>query len=175
MINVTSFPMCAKRLEFQRVQLDDPAMTTYWAAVNVASNISDEKLAEFGGFDFDDRSEENGLRLLSRLEKYIRQGRDVQAKSDIGGMTEAENSVRAFLGAFGVKVSRLSGIEDYWTAARILWPAGIEDRPKIKDVYTLRFQISRLSKKQRSKSARENRGKLPVQWQAFSSTKEVAA
>jgi len=167
MINVAGFPLCAKRLQFQRAKLNEVGMTSYWAAVCVASDIDDEKLVAFGGFDFNDMSEDNGRKLLGRLEQFISAGLDAKkAKSDTGSLTAAEMSVRAFLGANGVKVSKLSGIDDYWTAARALWGDKIEASPKVRDAYTLAFQINRIVKKQRSRLARENYSNLAEEWRA---------
>jgi hypothetical protein len=166
-INVSAHTFCAARLKFQRCDLRDPAFTKYWAAVNIATDLDDEKLTEFGGFDFTDKSEENGERLLARLEQFIRTkvgGR--KAKSDVGNMTAAENSVRAFLGSNGVRVGKLDGVEDYWKAARILWGDLVEVNPKVRDVYTLVFQLNRIPKKTRPKLARSNAAKLPSDWRA---------
>lgn len=167
MINISGYPLCAKRLQFLRAKLNDDGMTSYWAAVAVATDLDDEKLTKFGGFNFNDMSEDNGQKLLGRLEQFIRSGlANRKAKSDAGNMTAAETSVRAFLGANGVKVSKLSGVDDYWTAARTLWGDKIETSPKVRDAYTLTFQINRIAKKQRSKLARENYAGLPEAWRA---------
>ncbi|KEA07155.1 hypothetical protein [Rhizobium rhizogenes] len=166
MINVSGFPLCSKRLQFQRAKLTEESMTIYWAAVAVAADLDDEKLTNFGGFDFNDMSDENGSKLLGRLEQFIRSGLAAKARSDQGGLSEAEVSVRAFLGANGVKVSRLKSLDDYWKAATTLWSDHIEASPKVRDIYTLRFQISKISKKQRSKKARANVSKLPAEWRA---------
>jgi hypothetical protein len=167
MINVSGFPLCAKRLEFQRAKLNDDGMTHYWAAVAVAIDLDDEKLTKFGGFDFNDMSEDNGRKLLGRLEQFIKAGlANRKARSDAGDMTAAETSIRAFLGSNGVKVSKLNGIEDYWRAARILWGDLVEEKPKVRDVYTLVFQLNRIPKKQRPKTARSNVSKLPQEWRA---------
>lgn len=165
-INVSAFPFCAKRLEWNYTDLRDPAMTKYWAAVIVAEPLEDAELAKFGGFDFSDMSDDNGNKLLGRLEQFLRQRTGKKAISDQGGMSVAEASVRAFLGANGVKVSELAGLEDYWTAATTLWPGLIETKPRIKDIYTLRFQLDRIPRKQRPKVARSNLSKLPANWNA---------
>ena len=166
-VNVASYPLCAKRLQFQRAKLNDDGMTHYWAAVAVASDLDDEKLTKFGGFDFNDMSEDNGRKLLGRLEQFIKVGlANRKAKSDAGNMAAAEMSVRAFLGANGVKVSKLNGIEDYWRASRILWGDLVEENPKVRDVYTLVFQLKQIPKKKRPKTARANVSKLPQEWRA---------
>ncbi|OCJ12497.1 hypothetical protein A6U86_05600 [Rhizobium sp. AC27/96] len=167
MINVSGFPLCAKRLQFQRAKLNDGGMTAYWAAVAVAADLDDEKLTQFGGFNFNDMSEDNGQKLLGRLEQFIRAGlANRKAKSDVSNVTAAESSVRAFLGSNGVKVSKLNGIEDYWKAARLLWGDLVEETPKVRDVYTLVFQLVRIPKKQRPRLARKNIAALPAEWRA---------
>jgi hypothetical protein len=168
MINVSAYPLCAKRLEFQRANLTDPAFNAYWAAVAIAEDFTDEKLAAYGGFNFSSRTEANGYSLLGRLEKMI--GSSLRsakaAKTDKGGMNEAEISVRAFLGANGVKVAKLNGVVDYWTAAMTLWPVHITPTQKDQNVHTLRFQINKIPKKQRGRLARKNAEGLPVTWRA---------
>lgn len=169
MIDLSPFPRCAKRLEFQRANLADPAMNAYWAAVCVADEIPEERIAKFGGFNFDLRTEANGYKLLSQLERLIKSGRRGLAKSDVNGKSAAEMSVRALMGAFGVRMSKLKGLDDYWTAATTLWPSLIQepgkDSERYRDMDSLRFQISRLSKKQR-KIARQNIELLPKEWRA---------
>ena len=71
MINMSAFPFCARKLKFQRVDLNDPNMSRYWAAVCVASDLVDDQLTDFGGIDFSDRSEQNGRNLLNRLELFL--------------------------------------------------------------------------------------------------------
>lgn len=166
MINVAAYPFCAKRLAFQNANLADPAFTSYWAAVCVADEYSDEKLAEYGGFNFDNRSEANGYLLLGRLEQFIRKNAS-KAKSDKGEYGPVEASVRAFLGANGVKVSKLNGVMDYWTAAMVLWPVHITTTQKDQNVETLRFQINKIPKKARGRLARKNADGLPVTWRAW--------
>lgn len=164
-MDLSAFPACAKRLGFQGA-LKDPALNSYWAAVCIAEDFADDRLAKFGGFNFDLRTEANGYQLLARLERLIKSGnRSNKAKSDVKGISAAEESVRATLGAFGVKTSKLNGFNDYWTAALFLWPTHISPSSKDNTMETLRFQISRISKKQRSK-ARANIAMLPDAWRA---------
>jgi hypothetical protein len=169
MLNVSAYPLCASSLRHQKAALNDGSFNAYWAAVCVAEDYSDKKLAEFGGFNFDLRTEANGYKLLGRLEQFIRSKRHVKAKSDVNGMSAAEDSVRATLGAYGVKVSKLDGIGDYWKAAEILWSGKItapsRNSGRQDDIDTLRFQISQISKKQR-KVARQNIASLPSEWRA---------
>ena len=70
-MNISAYPRCASRLKHQRANLSETTMNEYWAAVCVAVDISDKALKRFGGFNFNDRSPENGRRLLARLEQFI--------------------------------------------------------------------------------------------------------
>lgn len=166
MIDVSPYPMCAARLKFFRANLSEPSLTYYWAAVAIVADMSDKALKRFGGFNFSDKSEENGKRLLARLDQFIRNGLPKKAKSDQGGMTPAENSVRAMLGANGIKVSKLAGVDDYWTAARALWPDHVEERPRVADIYTLNFQLQKIPKKARGKLAKANLHVVQQAWRA---------
>lgn len=163
-VNVSSYPFCAARLNWNFTRLDDPLMKPYWAAVIVADWCDDEEMEKFGGFDFNDRSDENGQKLLARLEQFLRAGNGKKTLSASGDMSAAEASVRSYLGANGVKVSKLDGLDDYWTAALTLWPDHVERKPKVRDIYTLRFQLDRIPKKKRPKIARSNLLRLPTEW-----------
>lgn len=165
MIDMSPYPMCAARLKFFRANLSETGFTYYWAAVALVADIKDAALRNFGGFDFSDKSDANGKKLLARLEQFIRDGLPKKAKSDVGGMSASENSVRALLGAFGIKVSKLNGVEDYWSAARVLWPGHIDAEPKVADVFTLNFQMNRISKTKR-KIARQNIKNVRREWRA---------
>ncbi len=162
MIDVSAYPECAKRLHFQRANLAEPAMNAYWAAVCVAEDFADDSLADFGGFNFERRTEANGYLLLGRLEQFIRSDR--RRKASQAALAECEASVRSYLGANGVKVSGLKGISDYHAAAIVLWPPFIS--PTMPDMKTLRSQINGIPKKQRSKLARKNVSGLPATWSA---------
>lgn len=165
MMDLSAFPACSKRLEFQGA-LKDQAMNAYWAAVCIAGDFADDTLAKFGGFNFDLRTEANGYQLLGRLERLIKSGnRSKKVKSDVNGVSAAQESVRATLGAFGVKTSKLNGFNDYWTAAMVLWPTHISPSDKDQTMETLRFQIGRIPKKQRAKARGRIVG-LPVTWRA---------
>lgn len=164
MIDIAKYPLCAKRLEFQRANLNDPAFNAYWAAVCIAEDFSDDKLANVGGMNFNNRSEANGYMLLEKLESLIKSSARAEAKSNKGGLSAAEVSVRAFLGANGIKVSKLNGLVDFWTAAITMWPGHVS--PVQSDMETLHFQINKIQKKQRSKMARKNLAGLPATWRA---------
>ena len=166
MINIAGYPLCAKRLQFQRAQMSDPLMNEYWAAVCVATDLDDGKLHAFGGFDFGERSAENGKQLLARLEQFISAGLGEKSGKRGGPVSADEVSVRSLLGAYRVKVSKLNGLDDYWTAATTLWPSLREENPKLRDIQSLRSQITSIPKKSRSSSARANFAALPDNWKA---------
>lgn len=166
MIDVSPYPMCAARLKFFRANLAEQGFTYYWAAVAIVADISDKALKRFGGFDFADKSDDNGKRLLARLDQFIKNGLPKKAKSDKGGMSAAEASVRAMLGANGIKVSKLAGVDDYWAVARVLWPGHVDERPKVADVYTLNFQLQKIPKKARGRSAKVKLHLVRAEWRA---------
>lgn len=159
MINVSAYPLCAKKLKYQRVNLDEPTMTKFWAAVCVADDCVDEQLTDFGGFDFDDRSPANGARLLKRLEEFLVQRQQRYAKNSF----RADQGLVAVLGANGVKTSMLKGENDYWTAAETLFPGHIKRNGGFTSLYV---QIHSIPKKQRPKIAKANRDKLRADWRA---------
>jgi len=153
-MNLATFPHCAERLKFQRVKLDDPAMTDYWAAVNVASDLSDTALGNFGGFDFTDMSPRNGKKLLERLEAYITRPRATRKAKAV------RESLKAFMGSQGIKTGLLKLDAQYWIIAAMLWPDRIVRRPD-DDLGDLHKQIHSIGKKERSALARANLGNVP--------------
>jgi hypothetical protein len=66
-----------------------------------------------------------------------------------------EISVRAFLGAHGIRTSEIQLEDDLWSVASTLWPQRVRC-PKNGDLGQLRFQISKISKKDRRDMAAEN-------------------
>ena len=166
MIDVSPYPMCAARLNFYRANIAEQGFTYYWAAVALVADISDKALKRFGGFDFSDKSDENGKRLLARLDQFIRKSLPKKAKSGKGRMIPAEASVRAILGANGIKVSKLGGITDYWIAAQSLWPDHVEVRPKVADITALNLQLQSIPKKVRGRSAKANIRFARDEWRA---------
>lgn len=171
-MNISAYPLCAKRLHFQRANLSEDGFNEYWAAVNVADECVDSELERFGGIDFSDHSPENGARLLSRLEAFLSQKRTARRPTKDDGEAFTVSSVKAFLGANGVKVSKVEGgVSGYWTVAEILWPDHIKAEDKQgarEDVFTLRFQLTRIPKKKRGKIAKSNLERLPAQVRAWS-------
>lgn len=157
MINVSAYPLCAKRLHFQNVNFTDEKFTKYWAAVNVAFDLPDTQLTEFGGFNFNDRSPANGAKLFKRLEEFlVRRGQRLA-----GNNFAAAVELKAMLGSRGIKTSMLKSEDDYWTAAEILFSGRIKRNGGLTSLYT---QIHAIPKKQRKALANENLRKLPADW-----------
>lgn len=72
---------------------------------------------------------------------------------------EEMESLKAFLGSRGVKVSALKGDTDYWQAAAILWPGNIKHADG--GMPELLRQIRTMSKKARRKADLSG---LPIEW-----------
>jgi hypothetical protein len=168
-IDLARYPLCAKSLHFQRVNLAETGFTTYWAAACVAGEFTDEALEKFGGFNFDDRSDENGQHLLARLELMLvaRQERSRKSTAKRQAHTQKQEDdkltferVTAFLGTYGLKPSQFVTHEDYWTAASALWPGKI-CKPAALTMSGLLAQITAIPKKERSSLARRNFPLIP--------------
>lgn len=164
-LNLAAYPQCASRLHFQRVNLADELMKPIWAAVCVAEDFKDKDLTKFGGFNFDDYSDENGYRQLGRLEQFMAARREEQNTAAFHRKQEAEQKdirerAKAFLGSIGIKVSKLASDDEYWAVAAILWPGHVNkpDRPTFADFVK---QISSMNKKARPRLARENLKHVP--------------
>jgi len=168
-LNLSAYPLCAKSLHFQRVRLDEAGFTLYWAAACVSNEFSDEAMEKYGGFDFDDRSDENGDRMLARLELMLveRERRSARKHAKRNATSEAKAAeketferVTAFLGTYGLKPSLFVTHEDYWNAAAKLWPGKIV-KPAALTMDGLLSQIVAIPKKERSALARANIAKVP--------------
>lgn len=169
MIDMSAYPRCLASLHFQRCNLAETGFTLYWAAACVSAEFSDDVLEKAGGFNFDDRSDENGARLLSRLEQMLaerqqrskgKHARRNEAKKTQSSDKQTFDRVTAFLGTYGVKPSLLITHEDYWNAAAKLWPGKIV-KPAALTMDGLLSQIVAFPKKERSALARANIIKLP--------------
>jgi hypothetical protein len=156
-IKVSAYPLCAKRLHFQNVNFSDEKFTEYWAAVNVAYDLPDTQLTDFGGFDFTDRSDKNGRKLLKRLEEFLNNRSQRYAANNFA----ASEGLKASLGARGVKTSMLKSDDDYWTAAATMFPGCIKRNGGLTSLYA---QIHVIPKKKRQALAKENLRKLPADW-----------
>ncbi|QIG75045.1 hypothetical protein EVC14_047 [Rhizobium phage RHph_I3_18] len=157
MISLAAFPLCARRLGYQNVNLSDETFTEYWAAVNVAFDLPDTQLTDFGGFNFNDRSDKNGKKLLKRLEEFLNNRAQRYAANNF----YASEGLKASLGARGVKTSMLKSEEDYWTAAETMFPGCIKRNGGLTSLYA---QIHAIPKKKRQALGTENLRKLPVEW-----------
>ncbi len=156
-LNVSAYPLCATRLRYQRADLNDPLMSHYWAAVCVADEIRDVELAEFGGFNFESRSAENGKLLMTNLEKLLMQRQQRRA----GNSTFASNELRAMIGARGIKTSKLESESDYWTVAETLFAGRIKRTGGMSD---LLLQICRINKKDRARLTAANLKNIDPEW-----------
>lgn len=167
MINVSAYPQCAKRLHFQNCNLNDDKFTPFWAAVNVASDIPDASLSKFGGFDFSDRSERNGRKLLSRLEEFFSH----RAQRYAANSFAATEGLKSSLGARGIMTSMLASEDDYWTAAETLFPGRIKRAEGITALYN---QIHSIPKKERQRLATANFGSIRKEWRSAKPRKRAA-
>lgn len=159
-MNVSRFPRCAVKLRYQKVNLSDPLMNHYWAAVNVAFDFRDAELAEFGGFDFSKVNDENGKKLMSRLEAFMVHREQRRAEN----YAFANDYLRAKLGAYGVKTSQLRSENDYWVACEILFAGKVSREGGFT---SLLGQINEITKKERAVMVRQNYSRLPAQWMAM--------
>lgn len=155
MISIDHLPACKKYLEINWTKFNEPHMNHFWASVIVADFCDDEALEAFGGFNFDDSSDENGKRQLARLEQCIRQRRHRSLKF------KAPDDLVALLGSRGVKTSQLTKAEDWWKAAEILFEFHVN---RVQDPYSIAFQIRKIPKKQRKALADQNFRNLPPEW-----------
>lgn len=154
-LDVSAYPRCAKRLEINRTQMKDPLMNEYWAAVIVADFCHDEALQEFGGFNFDDRSPENGRQLLARLEDCFARKKHKVFK------LEVPNALMAMLGARGIKTSMLKTDADWWEAAETLFP---NLRTSKRGLPALHDAIVSIPKKERKRLADANLHRVRPEW-----------
>lgn len=155
MMHICSFPRAAAYLKASRYNLDDPTMTLYGWAVCLSEVWTDEELAAVGTVNFDTMT---GEQLLPELERLL--GERLNAAMS----WEDVDSLKAFLGSRGVKVSNLKGADDYWHVASILWPFTVK-RGERGDRAELLRRIRGMSKKQR-RAAATNIAKVPAKWRA---------
>lgn len=155
MINVSAFPLCAARLMWNRTSHDDPQMNHYWAAVIVASFCHDEALTTFGGFDFDDRSDANGVKLLARLEACIRAGKHKVDKFI------PPPALASLLGSRGIRTSGLRSEIDYVLAAHALFSPALKQDVAFANLVD---EIKAIPKPVRKANATANIKFLPEDW-----------
>jgi len=157
MLNMSSYPQCARILHFQQANLNDPAMNHYWAAACVASAQSDALLTDFGGFNFDDRSPANGKKLLARMEEFLTD----RSQRSAANYAFASDGLKSLLGSRGIKTSELKSEDDYWAAAEILFPGHINRLGGFSSLYV---QITAIPKKLRGELGRANLRHIPKEW-----------
>lgn len=157
MLNLSAYPQCERTLRFQRANLNDPLMNHYWAAACVASVQSDTLMTEFGGFNFDDRSPENGKKLMQRMETFLVE----RSQRAAANHAFASEGLKSLLGSRGVKTSALVSDDDYWLAAETLFPGKINRTGGMSSLYV---QITAIPKKERGALGRENLSRLPSGW-----------
>jgi hypothetical protein len=152
MMAITDYPRCAGYVKAMRVRLDDPEMTDYWYAVLASQAFTDEELVKAGTVNFETMK---GDAILAEFERLFTTRRRSEADHD-----DLE-SLKAFIGSRGVKVSAFQSDDDFWTVARILWPNTL---PKQNVTLTeLVNAIRSMSKKARS-SARDRVHLIPSKW-----------
>lgn len=150
-MSIHQFPRCAAYLKGMRVNLNDPEMTDYWFAVILGDRISGDVL-DRAGVRFE-RGVRDGQKLLQGIEQILAQGLH-RTK------VNASEALKAFIGARGIKASKLKTIQDFWKVAAILWPEHFKG--KIGSLDQLETQIRSLSKKQRQ-AARQNVMRVPAE------------
>jgi hypothetical protein len=155
MMAVHDFPRCAAYLKASNYILNDPSMSDKAWAVCVSEAFTDEELVADGQVSFETMS---GDAILGEFERLLMTRRRVG-----DGFQEIE-SLKAFIGSRGVKVSAFESEEDYWTCARILWPQAVASKDG-GPLALLHHKIKSLSKKQR-RSASANLARIPAKWRA---------
>lgn len=160
-MNVAAHPRCSAYLTGMRVNVHDPAITDWQAAVIVAdAAFTDDELEAAGTVSFPSGSnnERDGARILGSLEALMRDRTKMRLPKP-----EME-ALKAFLGARGVKVSKLGGSGDFWRVAQILWPDHVKRTAKGR-LEDLLWQIRQMTKKQRS-TAQKHAHEIPVEFKA---------
>lgn len=153
-MTIQAYPRCAAYLKASNYILSDPTMMDKHWAIGISQAFTDEELVKAGTINFETMS---GDALMTEFERLMG-GR--QPRRNVG----ASESLKAFIGARGVKVSVLHGDEDFWTVARILWPQAVtasDGGP----LSLLHHKIKSLTKRQRQE-ARANLRKVPSKWRA---------
>lgn len=151
---IHAFPRCAGYVKAMRVRLDDPEMTDYWYAVLAAEAFTDEELVAAGTVDF---KAMQGDEILAEFERLF----STRERSRVGH--DDLESLKAYIGSRGVKVSALQSDDDFWTVSRILWPNTL---PKQNVTLTeLVNAIRSMSKKGRARASTRIRF-VPAKWRA---------
>ena len=154
MMQIRSFPRSAAYLKASNYYLDDEAMTPYAWAVCLSEAWTDEELVAVGTVNFDTMA---GEQLLPELDRLLA----LKARRAPLSPADAE-SLKAFIGSRGVKVSALTSPQDYWTVSAILWPHTVKDDEggPLKSLLT---RIQGMKKAQR-RTATVNLKAVPAKW-----------
>lgn len=155
MMHICDFPRSAAYLKASNYRLNDPAMTLYAWAVCLSEAWTDEELVEIGTIDF---ATMTGEQLLPELDRLLGQRKKPSMSPD------DRESLKAFIGSRGVKVSALKGPDDYWHVASILWPHSVKagERGKLSKLLST---IRSMPKKER-RTASVNINAVPAKWRA---------
>lgn len=163
MMAVHDFPRCSAYLKASNFRLEDASMSDMAWAVVMSTAFTDEELVEDGRVSFERMT---GDAILGEFERLM--GTRRRIGDDFAGI----ESLKAFIGARGVKVSALKSEAEYWQVARILWPHAVK-RNDSGSLAVLHGKIKSLSKKSRQ-SARENLRKVPAAWRAHPAPEKAA-
>lgn len=164
-MNFGDFPRCAAYLKACNYRLDDEAMHAKAWAVCASEAFTDEELIADGRVSFEDMP---GDAILSEFERLLRtraHGRHARRNETRRATTahsDEHESLKAFIGSRGVKVSALGNDADYWKVARILWPHAIKKKDS-GPLSLLHHKIKSMPKRSRA-SARDNIFKVPAEW-----------
>ena len=153
-MSIQAYPRCAAYLKASNYILSDPTMFEKNWAVCISEAFTDDELIQAGTISFETMS---GDALMSEFERLMN-ARPLNRKVD------APESLKAFIGSRGVKVSALKSDADYWTVARILWPQAVAANDG-GPLSLLHHKIKSLTKRQRQE-ARSNLRKVPTKWVA---------
>jgi hypothetical protein len=154
MMHIRDFPRSAAYLKASNYRLDDPSMTPYAWAVCLSEAWTDEELVAAGTVNFDTMT---GEQLLPELDRLL------AVKARRAPMSpEDRESLKAFIGSRGIKVSALKSPEDYWHVASILWPHTVkaDAGTSLKRLHKL---IKGMTKAQR-RTASVNLSQVPAKW-----------
>jgi len=153
-MSIQQFPRCAAYLKACNYNLRDETMGSANWAVCISEAFTDDELVKAGTISFETMT---GPELMSEFERLmsVRHSRPKPGASD---------SLKAFIGSRGVKVSALKSDEDFWIVARILWPQAVTANDG-GPLSLLHHKIKSLTKRQRQE-ARANLSRVPAKWRA---------
>lgn len=159
MLTTDRYPRCRAYLKAMHVSLDEPAMSDFWAAVILADAIPEEQLIE-AGLDLGTGpvAQRDGGKMLGCIEGVLGRQKAKQIAHD------DMESLKAFLGSRGVKVSKLPDEAAFWRVASILWPETVREGRE-GPLGELVGLIRTMTKKGRQ-AARQNIAKVPAEWRA---------